>query len=78
MLGEIQRQAASSLQDAQELAHATAGQAAAAGEIGGNVEQIAAMSVDTTRSMEHNTHSAEELERIAQRLKAYVGRFRLP
>lgn len=78
MLGEIQRQAASSLQDAQELAHATAGQAAAAGEIGGNVEQIAAMSADTTRSMEHNTHSAEELERIAQRLKAYVGRFRLP
>ena len=76
-LHEIHRLAGSSLENVEEVAHATRQQASATTEIARNVEQIAQMAEEVNATMQNTAGHADELESIASKLRQRVAYFRL-
>jgi methyl-accepting chemotaxis protein len=73
----IEASAERTLERVGEVASATREQSAASTSIAQRVEEIAQMVDQTTATIRSTADSAHELERIAQGLKAQIGRFRV-
>ena len=77
VLDEILRHAEDSLAKARDVANATAEQAIAATGIAGHVENIASMTEETDAAARSNAEAAEQLKKLAEKLKAAVSYFRV-
>ncbi|TBV15333.1 methyl-accepting chemotaxis protein [Stutzerimonas kirkiae] len=76
-LDEIHHQSTDSLNNVRDVVRAAEQQVAAINEIARNVEQIAAMSRDTSEAIQSNTAATQALESIVQTLESQVQRFHI-
>jgi methyl-accepting chemotaxis protein len=73
----IEEGARRTLERVGEVADATREQSSASTSIAQRVEQIANMVEETTTTIRGTAESAHQLEKIANSLKAMIGRFRV-
>ncbi len=76
-LRAIERGAGQTLERVREVADATHEQGGASTSIAQRVEQVAQMVEQTTATIRGTAETASQLERIAQSLRAQIGRFRV-
>jgi methyl-accepting chemotaxis protein len=77
LLGEINRQAADSLNNVRQVARAAEQQVSSAAQLSAHVNEIANMSTTTSESMLESVGAAKNLEQMSRRLREAVGHFRL-
>ena len=77
LLADIQRQADDSLEKVQQIVSATGEQVATVAEVTQNMEAIADMAQDTSKTLQSNTEQTDSLQGLSNHLKQEINYFKI-